>query len=127
MRSGSSSPAAKWIGEDIVALIGEIPDDEPGIAHMVPYFSTRWFNEEVTFGGTNVGSGLGAVGNFFSMLAGNASFQGTRTRASNTSVVTVPTPEQVRGNFGDINIYDPANVVGGNRQQFTNNVIQLRR
>lgn len=43
------------------------------------------------------------------------SFQGTRTRASNTSVVTVPTPEQVQGNFGGINIYDPANVVGGDR------------
>lgn len=33
-----------------------------------------------------------------------ASYQGTRTRASNTSVITVPTPEQVRGNFGSINI-----------------------
>ncbi len=52
-----------------------------------------------------------------------ASFQGTRTRLSNTSVVTVPTPEQVRGNFGGINIYDPANLVSGNRQQFANNVI----
>jgi len=52
-----------------------------------------------------------------------ASFQGTRTRASKTEVVTVPTPEQVRGNFGGLNIYDPANVVGGNRQQFANNVI----
>ena len=51
------------------------------------------------------------------------SFQGTRRHTSNTAVVTVPTPEQVRGNFGSINIYDPANVVGGNRQQFTNNVI----
>ncbi|HKZ81048.1 MAG TPA: carboxypeptidase-like regulatory domain-containing protein [Pyrinomonadaceae bacterium] len=52
-----------------------------------------------------------------------ASLQVTRTRASNTSVVTIPTPEQVRGNFGDMNIYDPVNVVGGNRQQFPNNVI----
>lgn len=52
-----------------------------------------------------------------------ASFQGTRSHASNTSVVTVPTPEQVRGNFGSINIYDPTNVVGGNRQQFAGNVI----
>ena len=52
-----------------------------------------------------------------------ASFQGTRTHASNTSVVTVPTPEQARGNFGGINIFDPANVVGGNRQLFANNVI----
>ena len=52
-----------------------------------------------------------------------ASFQGTRNLNSNTSVVTVPTPEQARGNFGGVNIYDPANVVGGNRQQFANNVI----
>jgi hypothetical protein len=52
-----------------------------------------------------------------------ASFQGTRRHASNTAVVTVPTPEQVRGNFGSIEIYDPTNVVDGNRQQFTNNVI----
>jgi hypothetical protein len=52
-----------------------------------------------------------------------ASFQGTRRHVSRTSVITVPTPEQVRGNFGNINIYDPANVVGGNRQQFLNNVI----
>ncbi|MBO3752606.1 hypothetical protein J5X84_41700 [Streptosporangiaceae bacterium NEAU-GS5] len=50
-----------------------------GIAHMVPDFSTEWFNEKVTFGGTHVGSALGAVGQFFSMLAGNASFQGTRS------------------------------------------------
>ena len=52
-----------------------------------------------------------------------ASFQGTRRHTSTTAVVTVPTPEQVRGNFGAIDIYDPANVVGGNRQQFLNNVI----
>lgn len=52
-----------------------------------------------------------------------ASYQGTRRHTSNTEVVTVPTPEQVRGNFGDIQIYDPASVVGGNRQQFANNVI----
>jgi hypothetical protein len=52
-----------------------------------------------------------------------ASFQGTRTRASNTAVVTVPTPEQIRGSFGNVNIFDPANVVGGTRQQFPNNVI----
>ena len=51
------------------------------------------------------------------------SYQGTRNRNSNTSVVTVPTPEQARGNFGGLNIYDPTNVVGGNRQQFANNVI----
>ena len=56
-----------------------------------------------------------------------ASFQGTRTRASNISVVTVPTAEQVRGNFGSVNIFDPANVVGGTRQQFPNNVIPVGR
>ena len=46
----------------------------------------------------------------------------TRTTPQHT-VVTVPTPEQARGNFGSINIYDPTNVVGGNRQQFAGNVI----
>jgi hypothetical protein len=50
-----------------------------GIAHMVPNFTTEWFNQQVTFGGSNVGSGLGAVGQFFSMLAGNASFQANRS------------------------------------------------
>ena len=51
------------------------------------------------------------------------SYQGTRNRNSSTSVVTVPTPEQVRGNFGGIDIYDATKVVAGNRQQFANNVI----
>jgi len=55
------------------------------------------------------------------------SYQGTRNRNSNTSVVTVPTPEQARGNFGGINIYDPTKVGGGNRQQFANNVIPESR
>jgi hypothetical protein len=55
------------------------------------------------------------------------SYQGTRNRNSNTSVVTVPTPEQARGNFGGINIYDPTKVVVGNRQQFANNVIPESR
>ena len=52
-----------------------------------------------------------------------ASYQGTRKHTSNASVITVPTPEQVRGNFGAIDIYDPTNVTGGNRHQFANNVI----
>jgi len=56
-----------------------------------------------------------------------ASYQGTRTRASNISVVTVPTAEQVRGNFGNVNIFDPTKVVGGTRQQFVNNVIPEAR
>jgi hypothetical protein len=52
-----------------------------------------------------------------------ASYQGTRTRASNIFVITVPTAEQVRGNFGSVNIFDPTKVVNGTRQQFPNNVI----
>ena len=52
-----------------------------------------------------------------------ASSQGTRDKRSRTATTTVPTPEMVRGNFGSINIFDPADVVGGVQQQFTNNII----
>ena len=52
-----------------------------------------------------------------------ASYQGTRDKRARTSTTTVPTPEMVRGNFGSINIFDPANVVAGARVQFTNNII----
>jgi hypothetical protein len=69
------------------------------------------------FGGTLGGPVLRNRTFFF------ASYQGTRTRASNISVVTVPTAEQVRGNFGNVNIFDPTKVVNGTRQQFANNVI----
>jgi len=62
-----------------LSLVGGGFQVASGIAHMVPNFTTSWFEQEVTFGGTNVGSGLGAVGQFFSMLASNASFQGTRS------------------------------------------------
>ena len=55
------------------------------------------------------------------------SYQGTRLRRSDAAVVTVPTPEQKRGIFGNVNIYDPANVVGGARVQFANNVIPEAR
>ncbi|MFZ1430656.1 MAG: hypothetical protein WAS21_28310 [Geminicoccaceae bacterium] len=46
-----------------------------GIAHVVPNFNFGTY----TFGGSNVGSGLGAIGQFFSMLAANASFQAGRS------------------------------------------------
>jgi len=55
------------------------------------------------------------------------SYQGARQHNSTTSLVTVPTPEQTRGNFGGVNIYDPANMVGGNRLQFADNVIPENR
>ncbi|WP_432825049.1 neuraminidase-like domain-containing protein [Dactylosporangium sp. CA-092794] len=61
-----------------LTLIGGGFQVASGIAHMVPNFSTMWLNETVTFGGTNVGSGLGAVGQFFSLLASNAGFQANR-------------------------------------------------
>jgi hypothetical protein len=52
-----------------------------------------------------------------------ASYQGTRDKRARTSTTTVPTPDMVRGNFGAINIYDPAHVVNGVRTQFANNII----
>ncbi|MGH9839429.1 MAG: carboxypeptidase regulatory-like domain-containing protein, partial [Blastocatellia bacterium] len=52
-----------------------------------------------------------------------ASYQGTRDKRARTSTTTVPAPEMTRGNFGAINIYDPASVAGGVRQQFPNNTI----
>lgn len=60
------------------ALLGGGFQVASGIAHMIPNFSSEWFGQTVTYGGTNVGSGLGAVGRFFSMLSTNASFQATR-------------------------------------------------
>jgi len=55
------------------------------------------------------------------------SYQGTRVRNSNPAIVTVPTADQKRGVFGNINIFDPANVVGGARVQFQNNTIPESR
>lgn len=52
-----------------------------------------------------------------------ASYQGTRDIRARTATTTVPRQEMTRGDFGAINIYDPANVVGGARVQFTNNII----
>jgi hypothetical protein len=69
------------------------------------------------FGGT-VGGPVWRDHSFFFF-----SYQGTRIRRSDTQVVTVPTADQKRGIFGNVNIYDPANVVAGVRQQFANNTI----
>ncbi|MCI0390813.1 MAG: TonB-dependent receptor [Acidobacteria bacterium] len=52
-----------------------------------------------------------------------ASYQGTRDKRARTGTTTVPTAEMIRGNFGSINIFDPANVVSGARAQFANNII----
>ncbi|MGE0131550.1 MAG: carboxypeptidase regulatory-like domain-containing protein [Blastocatellales bacterium] len=73
------------------------------------------------FGGT-VGGPVWRDHSFFFF-----SYQGTRIRRSNTAVVTVPTPDQKRGIFGGVNIYDPTNVVNGVRAQFANNTIPEAR
>jgi len=52
-----------------------------------------------------------------------ASYQGTRQTSQSTGSVTVPTPEEVNGNFGSIAIYNPFDVVNGVRQQFSGNII----
>lgn len=72
------------------------------------------------FGGTLGGPLLRNRAFFF------ASYQGTRERRTHTAIVTVPTPEMLRGDFGPLTIYDPA-VVGGARQPFTNNTIPAER
>jgi hypothetical protein len=54
------------------------------------------------------------------------SYQGQRQVGSTSGQVTVPTVAEVRdGNFGSINIYNPASVVNGVRTQFTGNIIPL--
>ncbi|MGA1369809.1 MAG: carboxypeptidase regulatory-like domain-containing protein, partial [Blastocatellia bacterium] len=44
-----------------------------------------------------------------------ASYQGTRDKRSRTATTTVPTPAMISGNFGSINIFDPASVASGTR------------
>lgn len=56
-----------------------------------------------------------------------ASYQGTRELRTYTATVTVPTPEMVRGEFGEVTVYDPLNVVNGVRQPFPNNTIPPER
>jgi hypothetical protein len=62
-----------------LTLIGGGFQVASGVAHMAPNYSTEWFEQEVTFGGSFVGSALGAAGQFFTLLAGNANFQANRS------------------------------------------------
>lgn len=55
------------------------------------------------------------------------SYEGTREVSSQTGTTTLPTPQMINGNFGSEAIYDPLNVVGGVRQEFTNNTIPAKR
>lgn len=50
-----------------------------GVLHSVPNASVNWGAWSVSFGGSNMGSAAGAVGQFFNMLASNASFQASRS------------------------------------------------
>lgn len=50
-----------------------------GILHMIPNSSVGTPVFHVGFGGLNMGSAADAVGHFFSMLAGNANFQASRS------------------------------------------------
>ncbi|MBI4469265.1 MAG: TonB-dependent receptor [Acidobacteria bacterium] len=56
-----------------------------------------------------------------------ASYQATRDHRAKTETTTVPTPDMVRGHFGNVTIYDPLNVVGGVRLPFPNNRIPENR
>ncbi len=51
------------------------------------------------------------------------SYQETRQQSQITGATTVPTPAEVQGNFGNIPIYNPFNLVNGKRAAFPNNVI----
>jgi hypothetical protein len=52
------------------------------------------------------------------------SYQGQRQTSYSSGQTTVPTVTQVRdGNFGSVNIYNPASVVNGLRSQFPGNII----
>ena len=56
------------------------------------------------------------------------SYEGTRTREKITTLSTIPTPAQIGGNFGSVNIFDPATqAANGSRSQFPGNVIPANR
>jgi hypothetical protein len=58
----------------------------------------------------------------------SASYEGQRIRKSLTQTFSVPTAEMRAGNFtGQPAIYDPTNVVAGQRQPFANNFIPAGR
>ena len=56
-----------------------------------------------------------------------ASYQGTRDKRARTATTTVPTPAMISGNFGSINVFDPAALASGVRTQFANNIIPESR
>lgn len=55
------------------------------------------------------------------------SYQGTLQRASNTTITTVPSAAMVGGEFGTVNVFDPATFAGGSRLQFPGNRIPSSR
>ncbi len=50
-------------------------------------------------------------------------YEGRRQVSSVSGLTTVPIGQEAAGNFGSIAIYNPADVIGGKRQEFTNNTI----
>ena len=73
------------------------------------------------FGGTIGGPVLKDRTFFF------ASYQGTMVRQSKTLTSTVPSGNMAAGDFGNVAIYDPLQVVSGVRTQFAGNVIPTSR
>jgi hypothetical protein len=88
--------------------------DSPGAA--IPPFRQNQF-------GGSVGGPLVRNRTFFS-----ASYEGQRVRKSLTQTFSVPTAEMRAGNFaGQPAIYDPTNIVAGQRQPFAGNAIPAGR
>lgn len=50
-------------------------------------------------------------------------YEGKREISDVSGFTTVPIGQEAIGNFGSIAIYNPANVIGGKRQEFANNTI----
>jgi hypothetical protein len=69
------------------------------------------------FGGTMGGTILKNRSFFF------VSYEGERQTSNNAGFTTVPIGQEATGNFGSIAIYNPADVVNGTRQEFSNNTI----
>jgi hypothetical protein len=60
-------------------LIGGSFQTAAGIAHIFPNLTIGSPGPTATFGGANVGNALGAIAQFFNLLAANASFQSSRS------------------------------------------------
>lgn len=52
-----------------------------------------------------------------------AAYEGMRQVSSASGLTTVPIGQEATGNFGSLSIYNPADVVNGQRQEFANNTI----